>query len=322
MLDVIEKAKKFASLNANILIEGESGTGKEVFAQAIHNASRPEGPFVAVNCAAIPQNLIESELFGYKGGSFTGAERQGRIGKIELAEGGTLFLDEIGDMPLTLQPVLLRALEEKKIMRVGDSRYISVNFNLIAATNKDLKKLVKAKLFREDLYYRLAVLKIAIPPLRDRGADIVRLAKFFIKKFGHYGYQENFRLSDEVVTSLLKYTWPGNVRQLENTMFYSVNMSSNGLISCESLPDEIEVDHVMEETGDGPSDFIEDQAGDDGTGITMKDLEKLTIIQTLKDTNNNVSKASCILGVCKSTLYRKIKKYNINIIGSFSEIKS
>ena len=313
MLELVEKAKKFALLGANILIEGESGTGKEVFAQSMHNISRPEGPFVAVNCAAIPQNLIESELFGYKGGAFTGAERQGRVGKIELAEGGTLFLDEIGDMPLALQPVLLRALEEKKIMRVGDNRYVSVNFNLIVATNKDLKKLVKDKLFREDLYYRLAVLKVVIPPLRDRGADIVRLAKFFIRKFVRRGHQENFRLSDEVVNSLLKYNWPGNVRQLENTMFYSVNMANNGLISCDSLPDEIDVDHIAGEL-EGSSELFESQADDDN-GMTMKDLEKLTIIQTLKETKNNVRKSSSILGVCKSTLYRKIKKYNINMAG-------
>jgi len=312
MLETIEKAKKFASINANILIEGESGTGKEVFAQSIHNASRPEGAFIAVNCAAIPQNLIESELFGYRGGAFTGAEKRGRVGKIELAEGGTLFLDEIGDMPLALQPVLLRALEEKKIMRVGDSRYISVNFNLIAATNKDLKQLVKEKLFRADLYYRLAVLKIVIPPLRDRGADIVRLAKFFMRKICRQGCRENFRLSDEVASLLLKFTWPGNVRQLESTIFYSVNMSSSGLISCDSLPEEINVDNVMEESG-GTGKLIEDPIDDDGTGMTIKDLEKVTIIQTLEDTNGSVNKAASILGLCKSTLYRKIKKYNITV---------
>ena len=160
----IDMAKKLARLDANILIEGESGTGKEMYAQAIHNESRPNGPFIAINCAAIPRTLIESELFGYEGGTFTGAERQGRQGKVELANGGTLFLDEIGDMPLELQPVLLRVLEDKKVMRVGGNRYLPVDFRLIAASSKNLLDLVKNNQFREDLYYRLAIFKIYIPP--------------------------------------------------------------------------------------------------------------------------------------------------------------
>ena len=178
---VIEIARKFAHLDANILIQGESGTGKEMFAQAIHHESRSSGPFVAVNCGAIPANLIESELFGYEGGSFTGAERRGRAGKLELADGGTLFLDEIGDMPLELQPVLLRVLEEKRLMRIGGNRYVPVNFRLITATNKNLYEQVENNQFRQDLYYRLKVLQIDIPPLRDRSSDILELANYFIR---------------------------------------------------------------------------------------------------------------------------------------------
>ena len=181
-VEAIALAKKFCRFDDNILLQGESGTGKEVYAQSIHNQSRSDGPFVAVNCAAIPATLIESELFGYDAGAFTGAERKGKPGKIEMANGGTLFLDEIGDMPQELQAVLLRVLEDHLVMRVGGSRYIPVNFRLVAATNRDLAELVKEKKFREDLYYRLLVFKVEILPLRQRGAEIIELAEFFISK--------------------------------------------------------------------------------------------------------------------------------------------
>ncbi|MGR6835994.1 sigma-54-dependent Fis family transcriptional regulator [Syntrophomonas erecta] len=205
IIESIEKTRKFASLDFNILIQGESGTGKDVYAQAVHNESRPDGPFVAVNCAAIPRTLIESELFGYEGGAFTGAERQGRPGKIELANNGTLFLDEIGDMPLELQPVLLRVLEEKQVMRVGSNRYIPVDFRLITATNKNLLELVENGDFRQDLYYRLKVLEVNIPPLRARGQDILLLAQHFVEKiarqkkqfrpsFKRFGYHLSFKV--------------------------------------------------------------------------------------------------------------------------------
>lgn len=239
LVKAINMAKRFACLEANILIQGESGTGKEVFAQAIHNESRSNSPFISVNCAAIPRTLIESELFGYEGGAFTGAERQGRQGKFELAHGGTLFLDEIGDMPLDLQPVLLRVLEEKKVMRVGGSRYIPVDFRLIAATNKNLWDLVENKQFREDLYYRLAVFKVCIPPLRERGPDIIKLVKHFINTIAQKQQIPVPSLSNEAKYSLLQYNWPGNVRQLGSAILYAVNVSSGGVIELEDLPDEI-----------------------------------------------------------------------------------
>ncbi|NLP43924.1 MAG: sigma 54-interacting transcriptional regulator, partial [Peptococcaceae bacterium] len=176
-------AKRFAATEENILLLGESGTGKEVFVQAIHNYSRPNSPFIALNCAAMPRNLIESELFGYESGTFTGADKSGRPGKIELANGGTLFLDEIGDMPYELQSVILRVLQDKQVLRLGGRRYKKVDFRLIAATNQDLRKLIAEKLFREDLYFRLSVLSIEIPPLRERRSDIMHLANYFLESY-------------------------------------------------------------------------------------------------------------------------------------------
>ncbi|MCL6558464.1 MAG: sigma 54-interacting transcriptional regulator [Firmicutes bacterium] len=237
MRQLIHKAKKFAPLDDPILIQGESGTGKEIFAQAIHQESRPNGPFIAVNCAAIPKTLIESELFGYEGGAFTGAERQGRPGKIELANGGTLFLDEIGDMPLELQPVLLRVLEEKQVMRVGGCRSVHLDFRLIAATNKNLSDLVKNKQFREDLYFRLAVFTLVIPPLRERRSDINALLAHFLANTAKKQQVAVPVLSSATKCLLYQYGWPGNVRQLKNTILYALNMSSNGVIKPEDLPD-------------------------------------------------------------------------------------
>lgn len=299
LLNTTEKAQKFALHEANILIHGESGTGKEVYAQAIHNESRPDGPFVAVNCAAIPSTLIESELFGYEGGAFTGAERQGRPGKIELANNGTLFLDEIGDMPLDLQPVLLRVLEEKQVMRVGSSRYIPVDFRLLTATNKDLLALVNEGKFREDLYYRLKVLEIEIPPLRARGQDIILLAKHFIHKIAREQYTTPPVLSDLAIIHLLQYEWPGNVRQLQNAMLHAVTICKDKIIKPEDLPSEV------------CSNFTNKMLTDSNSKMSMQDVEKVMIIDALKQTDNNVSEAAKILKISRSTLYRKIKLYKI-----------
>lgn len=293
----IKIAKNVGQQSNNVLLIGESGTGKELFAQAIHNEYQPEGPFVAINCAALPRNLIESELFGYVGGSFTGADRQGRPGKIELAHGGTLFLDEIGDMPLELQPILLRVLEEKKVMRVGGSHYIPVNFRIIAATNKELYQLVQERTFREDLYYRLSVFKINIPPLRDRGDDILTLARYFVEVICEKTGRRKTVLSPEVCERLLNYSWPGNVRQLENAMVYAVNMASNGVIKLNNLPDEIS----------SPS------AGKKFKKIMrLKEIEKMAIIEAMEQTEHNTGDAAKILGVGRTTLYRKLKEYGIS----------
>lgn len=307
MTKSVKLAKKYAQLDANILIQGESGTGKEMYAQSIHNASRPGSPFIAVNCAAIPRTLIESELFGYEGGAFTGAERQGRPGKIELAHGGTLFLDEIGDMPLELQPVLLRVLEEKMVMRIGGSRYISVDFRLITATNKSLLSLVENNLFREDLYYRLAVLQVTIPPLRERGADIVKLARLFIRNIAARQHIEPPVLSDAVIFHLLQYHWPGNVRQLENVMLCAVAASSNGVIEPEDFPAEL-TGSRLSVTDRAGKQVVQPLAVND---LSLKEIEKMAIMQALLQADRNVTRAASLLGMSKSTLYRKIKGYNL-----------
>ncbi len=304
--------KNFAGLDANILIQGESGTGKEVFAQAIHNESRPNQPFIAVNCAAIPKSLIESELFGYEGGAFTGAERQGRPGKIELANGGTLLLDEIGDMPLELQPVLLRVLEEKSVMRVGGRRYLPVDFRLITVSNKKLTDLVKNQQFREDLYYRLAVFAVNIPPLRERRADVISLAKYFINSIARDQQKSAPVLSDSAMYCLLQYSWPGNIRQLKNTMLWAVTMATNGIINVADLPEEMSSAMVDPEHNlvacqmDAIPGNIKSRPE-----LSLKEMEKITIMQALLQSGNKISEAATLLGMSRSTLYRKIKSYGL-----------
>lgn len=309
LLKSIDLAKKFSHLDGNILIQGETGTGKEMFAQAIHNESRPHGPFIAVNCAAIPKTLIESELFGYERGAFTSAEHRGRKGKIELADGGTLFLDEIGDMPLELQPVLLRVLEAKTVMRLGGCRYIPVDFQLVAATNKDLLEMVKCGQFRDDLYYRLAAFKITIPPLRERGPDIIGLAQYFINNIASKRQIPVPQLSDAAILHLLQYDWPGNVRQLENAMLYAVSTSDDGIIKPENLPDEVTKSAPPPLQGLVPDSVSGYRPGDNS--LTLRDMEKITIMQALIKSGYNISRAAKTLEMSRSTLYRKIKKINI-----------
>lgn len=297
--------KKFAKLDVNILLQGESGTGKDVFAQAIHNAYRPDGPFMAVNCGAIPQTLIESELFGYEGGAFTGAGRSGRSGKIEQANGGTLFLDEIGDMPLESQPVLLRVLEEKKIVRIGGKQAIPVDFKLIAASNKDLLNLVANKQFREDLYYRLTAFKIVIPPLREREEDIINLVNYFISTVAASQGIPKPSLRSDAKYCLMEYSWPGNVRELKNAIIYAVNMSGDGKIKSEDLPLELR-----------SSVSFSAATGHNGTkSLNQKhknqDIERVSIEKALHDTGHNINKAAKLLGISRSTLYRKLQKYQL-----------
>lgn len=300
----ISIAKKICICDVNILIQGESGTGKELFAQAIHNESRPNGSFIPVNCAAIPKTLIESELFGYEGGAFTGAEHKGRMGKIEIANGGTLFLDEIGDMPLDLQPVLLRVLEEKKFMRVGGNRFIPVNFRLVAATNSDLLRMVENNLFRQDLYYRLAALKIAIPPLREREADITLLAKHILGKYCRNQAIPIPSFSPTAEYQLMHYAWPGNVRQLENAIIYALKMSSGTVIDYEDLPEEIKMETPI---------YVQKAVvhQDNDNYYSLKDIEKSVILETLLKNKNNICETASILGLSRTTLYRKIKDYDI-----------
>jgi transcriptional regulator with PAS, ATPase and Fis domain len=282
-----------------VLLNGESGTGKELFAQAIHSDSRSNGPFVAINCASIPRNLIESELFGYEGGAFTGAERKGRLGKIEAANGGTLFLDEIEDMPLEVQSALLRVLDDKKVLRISSNKYIPVDFRLIAATNKDIFQLIKEKKFRNDLYFRLSIFKLDIPPLRDRGSDILLLAGYFIYKICDKMHWKSPKLSPEVNEILTEYYWPGNVRQLENAMVHAVYMSRNGLIKVNDLPDEVKNNYSFEGSLDREIK-------------PLREIEKAAIICALHREKNKV-KVAGLLGLSKQTLYRKIKEYGIEL---------
>lgn len=304
---VIHKARKFACHDGSILLQGESGTGKEIFAKAIHEQSKRTGSFIAINCASIPKSLIESELFGYEGGAFTGAERRGRVGKIELAKGGTLFLDEIGDMPLEVQAVLLRVLEDKKIMRVGGTKYISVDFKIISATNKDLKKMVLKGEFREDLYFRLAVFKLTIPPLASRDDDVIKLAEYFVEKECRKDNIKNYpQLSTEVCDLFINYNWPGNVRQLENVITYSLAMSSGRTIKIAHLPEDlqeaIKYNKLMPKNEDPK--FLNQLSN-------IEKIEMEAIKEALKKSGNNVTEVAEILGLGRSTVYRKIKQYGI-----------
>lgn len=302
----IKLAKTFAQSRENILLTGESGTGKEIFAEAIHRCCCPGGPFVAVNCAAMPRDLIASELFGYEGGSFTGAERRGRPGKIELADGGIFFLDEIGDMPLELQPVLLRVLEDKQVTRIGGCTPKKVDFRLIAATNKNLYQLVLENKFREDLYYRLSVLSIHIPPLRERKEDILLLSSHFMEHYCREAGRPKPELSRETIEYMLAYDWPGNVRQLKNAIIYAVNVCENNVITPQDLPHNITLDKVRQKLY--PSDPTGDNIGD---LLRISSLEKTAIETALSFTNRCVPEAAKLLGLSRSTLYRKIKEYEI-----------
>jgi Transcriptional regulator containing PAS, AAA-type ATPase, and DNA-binding domains len=299
----IKKAVKFGKLFAaspeNILLTGESGTGKEMFAQSIHNISSPRGPFIVVNCAAMPRSLIESELFGYEGGSFTGADRSGRPGKIELANGGTLFLDEIGDMPFEVQAILLRVLQDKQVMRIGGNRYKKVDFRVIAATNKNLYKMVKENLFREDLFFRLSVLCIKLPALRHRDQDALLFSHYFIENYCRkLGWQVP-ALSSQALGRINEYSWPGNVRELENALIYAVNACQGKYIELDHLPNTVLIDENIQ-NGKADQD-----------AMSFKEYEINAIKSALIRSGNNVPRAAKLLKVSKSTLYRKMREYNM-----------
>lgn len=318
--ETIDKARKLAHHDGGVLLIGDSGTGKELFAHAIHDEARPEGAFIAINCSSLPKNLIESELFGYEGGSFTGAERRGRMGKIELANGGTLFLDEIGDMPLEVQPVLLRVLEDKKVMRIGGKKYIPVDFRVIAATNKDLLELVRNNQFRQDLYYRLAVFKLNIPPLKERTGDILQLADYFIETYCKLKDKSSIpQLSPIAKGVLSEYDWPGNVRQLQNAIYYAMAMITDNVVEVEHLPDEIvqsipqykRTRQLANNNQAVAAEAKESRIVLD-TNMPMTEIEKIVIENTLHATGYNIPHTADILGFARSTLYRKLKEYDIN----------
>jgi transcriptional regulator with PAS, ATPase and Fis domain len=293
---------RFASAAGNSLLIGESGTGKELVAQAIHNRIRPNGPFIALNCAALPRNLVESELFGYERGAFSGAEKNGKPGKIELANGGTLFLDEIGDIPYEIQSVLLRVLEDKKVMRLGGSLYNPVDFRLITATNKDLYRMVEEKFFRSDLFFRLSAMKLDIPPLRDRRGDVALLMNHFISGYSEANGLTPPKISQAALQTLLNCPWPGNVRQLENTILYAVNVADGGVIGLEHLPKEIlrENENSFRESG---VQVVSDSP------VSIKEYEQAAIRNALVKANHNVPAAAKLLKISKATLYRKLQEY-------------
>ena len=293
-------ALKATANNFPVLITGESGTGKELFAQAIHHAScRRLYPFVRINCAAIPKELIESELFGYERGAFTGAKAEGKPGKFEIANRGTLFLDEIGDMPLEMQPKLLRVLEEKEFERLGGTRVIRSDFRVIAATNKDLSDLVAQEKFRTDLYYRLNVIHLHIPPLRERRDDIAPLISHLLKKMAQEATFSEVSLDQEAMKILLSYNWPGNVRELVNVLECALSSLERDTIQACDLP--FHVRRSREQTAAPSYQCLKDE---------QMNAEKKAIIKALKETKSK-SEAARKLGIHRTLLYKKIRKYQI-----------
>nr|MBA5588165.1 sigma 54-interacting transcriptional regulator [Anaerobacillus isosaccharinicus]QOY38382.1 sigma 54-interacting transcriptional regulator [Anaerobacillus isosaccharinicus] len=302
MVEAKSLAKRVANSRSTVLIGGESGTGKELFVHAIHEASnRSDGPLVRINCGAIPANILESELFGYEEGAFTGAKKGGRLGKIEQAEGGTLFLDEIGDMPLHMQVKLLRVLQEKEVERLGGNEVNQVNIRVIAATNRSLDEMVKKGEFREDLFYRLNVFHIHIPPLRDRGQDVMNTAHFLLGKLcDELGI--TIKGFDRQVEQLFtNYHWPGNVREMENVIERAIHLAGPGSYIClQHLS--IHLQNLTEELNDFSGFSLEKE-------IEMAEIK--AIKRALKTTKGHKIKAAEVLGIHRASLYRKLEKYNL-----------
>jgi two-component system response regulator HydG len=303
MQTVIDRLKRIAPTDATVLVSGESGTGKELIAQAIHQNSPRKGKrLVALNCAAVAENLVESELFGHVKGAFTDAHSD-RIGAFEYANGGTLFLDEVGDMPMSTQIKLLRVLEEHQITRVGDNKSIRVNVRLVSATNRSLEEMVAQGKFRNDLYFRLKVVTVNLPSLRERREDIIPLADHFRRQFAKRHHKQIKGMSPVVSKRLYSYEWPGNIRQLRNAVETMVVLDMDGTLDVDDLPPEL-ADLPSPTPGataaSGPSDLI---------GKTMDDIERWAIEETLKLTNNNREEAAKVLGIGARTLYRKLDKY-------------
>ncbi len=305
LIDAMVIAKQVAKADASVLITGESGTGKEVFSRAIHQESHRKGNFIPVNCSAIPSNLLESELFGYVEGAFTGAYKKGRPGKFELANGGTLFLDEIGDMPLMMQAKLLRVLQDGIITRVGGGEPIKVDARIIAATNKDLQQLMEEGQFREDLYYRLNVVSILIPPLRERKEDIPELINDFILEFAEKNNREGMNISPDAMKILSNYHWKGNIRELKNTIERLVILSKNNTIEIEDLP--IEIVNSTSNT----SFMGMDISNNFDLKKSVDEYEKSIILEALLTTKGNKVQAAELLKIKRSTLYYKLNLYNL-----------
>ncbi|MBQ9008226.1 MAG: sigma 54-interacting transcriptional regulator [Clostridia bacterium] len=297
----IHQARRFARVDSNILLMGETGTGKELFAQSIHNESdRATGPFVAVNCAAIPENLMESELFGYEGGAFTGASKTGKEGLFETAHEGTIFLDEVSEIPLTLQSRLLRVIQEREVRRIGANRVIPINVRIICATNRDLLEMIRQGKFREDLYYRLKVLSVQLPPLREREADMARIMQYYLtyytKKFG----KENITLSQEAITCIQGYRWPGNIREIRNISEQLAVLCEGNEICRADVEAVLPVETVIRDTFVIP----------EGTAPTLDSMEKRQIMEVLPRCKSR-KEAAEILGISKTTLWRRCKELGL-----------
>ena len=330
-LEAKRLAERVAASQSAVLLTGESGTGKELFAHAIHRASvRAGGALVRVNCAAIPDNLLESELFGYEEGAFTGAKRGGKKGRFELAHRGTIFLDEIGDMPVSMQTKLLRVLQEKEIERVGGQTPISIDVRIIAATHRNLETMIQEGSFRQDLYYRLNVMRIEIPPLRERKEDILPLAKALLKKMEHRFYRQGVEIAPDVEERLMDYSWPGNARELENVLERAINVLDGEVIHFEHLPLYLrdgwkKAEHIK---------AIEEPLGNEaGQSVAMPapiahsfirsadccrplrevvaEAERMGILQALQATKGDKLAAAQLLGISKTTFYDKCKLYEI-----------
>jgi transcriptional regulator with PAS, ATPase and Fis domain len=297
---VKEIAATVALGSASIMIMGESGTGKELFARAIHTMSpRSKGPFIGVNCGAIPETLMESELFGYMEGAFTGALKTGKPGKFELASGGTIFLDEVGDLPLHLQVKLLRVLEEREVERVGSTQPIPVDIRVIAATNRNLEKMMEQGEFRVDLFYRLSVIPLLIPPLRERTGDILEILQFFLARSGRDLGQPVSGVAPEALELLVAYNWPGNVREMQNAVDYAVTMATGPRIELEHLPPRLQTKAVQMPTES------------DRQIISLEEAESRLIQRALDlygTTGAGKRQAAEALGIDLATLYRKLKK--------------
>ena len=308
LLDAVASAKRAAKGSANLLLSGESGVGKEVFAQAIHNESERHGhPFIAINCAALPHDLIESELFGHAPGSFTGATRDGRPGKFESADGGTVFLDEISELPVDVQAKLLRVLQEKEVTRLGDTRGIQIDVRIICASNRNLSAMVQEKRFREDLYYRCNVIDITIPPLRQRSSDIPILIDYFVSKYSTLLGKRISGFGPRALQKMSGYAWPGNVRQLENFIERLVNLSEEHFVA-----------DIADFVPDGASDALYGSAAHacaakEDTVLSLARAERQAIEVALRCCSYNVTRCASMLDISKPGLYAKVKRHGIRL---------
>ena len=302
IMELKRSVSKISDSNSTVLITGESGTGKELFAHAIHDlSSRSHGPFVTINCGAIAESLIESELFGYEGGAFTGASKKGHVGKFEAAKGGTVFIDEVGELPPAMQTRLLGILQRKQLERVGGVHTIDVDIRIIAATNRDLTKMIAQGTFREDLYYRLNVIPLDVPPLRERSGDVPVLAHQFLKKYAGQMNKNVNTFSDEALTAMISHDWPGNVRELENAVEYSINFCRSGVITRDDLPPSLR--------SVAPSPFLIQTHRHLKSNV--EDYENNLLLQGLKEVNEgHITKEELAeqLGISRASLYRKLKR--------------